>query len=91
MKQDLTKMYNKYEYYSCSIVLGLVKSMLQLNLKSILNMKTSSSFAFSHICGQKKRLFTRRKIQLISEMFYFIWKASFLWEHNNDLLIYKAL
>lgn len=24
-------------------------------------------------------------------MFYFIWKASFLWEHNNDLLIYKVL
>lgn len=24
-------------------------------------------------------------------MFYFIWKASSLQEHNNDLLIYKVL
>lgn len=64
--------------------------MLQLSLRSIMNIKPSPSFACSHICGQK-RLFTRRKIQLISEMFYFIWKASFLWEHNNDLLIYKVL
>lgn len=54
-------------------------------------MKTSSSFAFSHICRQKKKLFTRRKIQLNSEIFYLIWKASFLQEHNSDLLIYKVL
>lgn len=64
--------------------------MLQLSLRSIMNIKPSPSFAFSHVYRQK-RWFTRRKKQLISEMFYFIWKAFFLQEHNNDLLIYKVL
>lgn len=61
-----------------SIVLGLVTSMVQLNLKFVMNMKISPSFAFSHINREKKKLFTRRKIQLSFEMFYFIWKVSFL-------------
>lgn len=86
--KSIAQIHNKY--YPPSAVLGLVQSMLQLNLKAIMYMKTSPSFAFSYICRQK-RLFTRRKIQLISDMFYFIWKASFLQEHNNDLLIYKVL
>lgn len=67
--------------------------MLQLNLKPTMSMKTLASFAFSRVCRPKKRLllFIRRKIQLSSETFYFIWKASFLQEHNHDLLIYKVL
>lgn len=56
-----------------------------------MNRKISPSFAFSHINREKKKLFTRRKILLSSEVFYFIWKVSFLQEHNNDLLIYKML
>lgn len=40
---------------------------------------------------EKKKLFIRRKVQLNSEIFNVIWKAFFLQDHNNDLLIYKGL
>lgn len=91
MKQGLQQKYIKI--LSPFYILGLVKSMLWLNLKLTMNMKTLPSFALRCVSSlkEKKKLFIRRKVQLNSEIFNVIWKAFFLQDHNNDLLIYKGL
>lgn len=90
MKQDLWQKFITHIILFYSPWPGYINGTVKP--KIYYEYETSLSFASSHIYSQKKkRLFARRKIQLNSEMFYFIWKASFLQEHNNDLLIYKVL
>ena len=65
-----------FQYYGYTAALGiehnirsLAKIIVNIVLSIVLGLVTSMV---------KKKLFTRRKIQLSFEMFYFIWRVSFL-------------